>query len=914
MQYGLGIQPINLETQHKEIMNMKKVLFLSVLPLAFGILNAVEPTVISTAPNAKYVYLNNNFEEVTPNKRFGIGDRECRLLNDGKLSHDKAVVSTWGGMKEKRIIVRFEFPKAVQADDVQLAWCWSFGVPKQWFDRVNVYAGNTPEERNKITAFPHENKKGGHVQLCTVPFPKTVEARYFTVEIIQDAHVDHQFMGFCEIRFRKKEFHAEFGHPEPCNVFAPGTEIRLPFIIKGAAEGCRLHYRLKNYGGRIVSEKELALKPDGNEKKELVLGVFPEGYYELAGTLKSGKNEVKIGTSLIVAPVTSRTAAEALAADARFGIQGGFGSPEAAEAFCRLGLHWRRDLLCFGPLIGNDPEKPDWSSVDNKFKTSFGGGNKIMIFEVKTFPWYIADKNRFKKNAFGRMPKDKKMYQDFISSLIRRVPRDQKIFEIWNEPEDIFTPQDFAKTAQWTLEAIKKVRPDAIVGPNLTHANFLSNVMDYGGLEGMDMLTIHPYSPDFRSSPEAGELRERIRGYRTLMRKKLGKELPLYVTEIGWPTPPKGPYPNSEARQAQYMARAALILFAEDIKGVAPYCMGQSEKDPAEKEHYFGFVRKDHSPKPVLAAYANAARLLEGGRYIGDLKLGGDIGAMLFELKSGKRMAALYTDGMKKKITFFPDAEQLTAVDIVGETRIVPVPAGGLNLTLDDNPVYLIGIGPKVLEKLASGPMKQWSKVYRRGSRDASKVTGWDTAFSGKLPWSCSSPAFPADRFSVRWGAAYDESNLYLRIDVVDLTPGFNHESGAHIWKGDCVEVFLSGAPHVAVPGFLRAADYQLLLTPFGNGGKEKTAVYGIVENDKLHGTPVPGVRMEHSVKKNGWELRCAIPFASIGLPSGPNERTLGLEIQVDNAGPDHGRFILNSNGRDDNFTNAAVWSFLNLK
>ena len=50
---------------------------------------------------------------------------------------------------------------------------------------------------------------------------------------------------------------------------------------------------------------------------------------------------------------------------------------------------------------------------------------------------------------------------------------------------------------------------------------------------------------------------------------------------------------NTEHQQAAYMARAALIMFAEDIKAVMPYCMGQPEKNPAEKEHFFGFVRRD---------------------------------------------------------------------------------------------------------------------------------------------------------------------------------------------------------------------------------------------------------------------------------------------------------------------------------
>lgn len=353
---------------------------------------------------------------------------------------------------------------------------------------------------------------------------------------------------------------------------------------------------------------------------------------------------------------------------------------------------------------------------------------------------------------------------------------------------------------------------------------------------------------------------------------------------------------NTEHQQAAYMARAALIMFAEDIKAVMPYCMGQPEKNPAEKEHFFGFVRRDLTPKLVLAAYAAAARLLEGSDYLGDLDIGSDIGAMLFRLPDGRRMAALYTDGPEQRILFRPDCDRLTRTDIVGNSEELEVRNGKLPLTLTEDPVYLIGLGPAVEGKLTRDGGK-WSGVIRRGKRECRFAADPAAAFDAPgVQWhEMNATGIDKSKFLVRWAAAWNRQFLLLDFRITDDEPGWNPGDGADVWKGDAIELFISARPDRVVPGFLKEFDYQLLFTPFAKNSRKEVAVYGMCGDNSLRGKPIPGVKAVYRVEKDGWSARLAIPFAALGLPDGPQDK-IGLEIAVDNRGKEQPRFQVNSN------------------
>ena len=892
--------------------------------LAFFLGLSAADVPLSVEKGVIYRYLDAD-GQVIPGSR--MGDPGNSHLNDGAFDTEKVAQTVFRERQEKTMHVRFEFPLPVTISQVQLGWMWGHNG-QHWFDMAEISAGNSAGELKSVCTFPNPGDRKQNSTVFAISFPKPVTARYFEVTITQKAALGRFLFSISEISLcgpesqleklrsagNRETGSLEFERHAPCNIFDSAKTVE-PVVLAGLqpAETGTLRYAVYNYFGDRVDDGSFSLRPG---KNPLPLGTMEPGYYtleteaELTGTGGTVRR-LKGTTSFAVQPYRLRSRKEAKAADARFGIQLNFGSPEMSDALTRLGMPFRRGLLCFGPMAGTC-EKPEWRYEDNFLQQYFIDQPKIGCFEIKTFPAHCTD-DTGDPNWTIQKPTRREAYMEFVREQIRRVPIEQNLFEIWNEPWDHISAGEFAELAQWTVQAIKSVRPDAQAGPNLGPMGHLAAVCRAGGMKDMDFLTIHPYSPDFTSSPEASELRQRIRNYRKLLREELGRELPLYVTEIGWPTPPRGPFPNTERQQAAYTARASLIMLAEDIRGIMPYCIGQSEQDPADKEHFFGFFRKNGTPKPVVAAYATTARLFEGSRFIGDLRLGTDIGAMLFRRPDGTRIAALYADGTTAKILFRPDAEAVTLTDITGRERRLEVRNGRLPLTLTDDPIYLTGVGP-ALEKQLSQTNGNWSRIRKRGERECRRADNLETAFAGKAPqWKISLPGVPDSEFSARWDAAWNSEYLFLNFDITDAQPGLNPAGGAHVWNGDAIELFISTDPERIVPGFLKSFDHQLLFTPFGNDGRQEVAVYGVCGREGLTGQTVPGAETRFTRHERGWTAQLAIPFAALGLPDGPGE-TIALETAVDDLGRNYPRRQATSNSRADNSDNPAIWSLLRLK
>src|SRR5690606_37498431 len=91
----------------------------------------------------------------------------------------------------------------------------------------------------------------------------------------------------------------------------------------------------------------------------------------------------------------------------------------------------------------------------------------------------------------------KEPYQKWLREELLKIPREQKVFEIWNEAYNGMAPEDFAQICKYVIEVLREVRPDAIVGPNLAGMPgdyaFDGKFIAAGGMEGMNMVALHPY-------------------------------------------------------------------------------------------------------------------------------------------------------------------------------------------------------------------------------------------------------------------------------------------------------------------------------------------------------------------------------------------------------------------------------------
>ena len=141
-----------------------------------------------------------------------------------------------------------------------------------------------------------------------------------------------------------------------------------------------------------------------------------------------------------------------------------------------------------------------------------------------------------------------------------------------------------------------------------TDLNWAWALFQAGGLGDADGISVHPYNyPGLpETSLEAVRELERVAQLVTG-----GREVPIYVSEIGWTTStsPEGIAPSLAA---DYLARYYLLAPMNSyIKAVLWYDIRDDGSDITHKEHNFGLQHLDWSPKPGSCAMAVVGNLLK---------------------------------------------------------------------------------------------------------------------------------------------------------------------------------------------------------------------------------------------------------------------------------------------------------------
>jgi len=159
------------------------------------------------------------------------------------------------------------------------------------------------------------------------------------------------------------------------------------------------------------------------------------------------------------------------------------------------------------------------------------------------------------------------------------------------------------KLAQETYKSIKSVNPKAKVlvgglGDDLPDWPWLKQAILFGLLDYADGISVHLYNHCDKKNVGADELMTRLDQLRELMVISGKSDLPIYVTEVGWPTD-VGKCGLSETRSALHTLRFLLEASTKPwIGGVWFYEFMDGGDNPQEREHRFGLLRRDGSEKP----------------------------------------------------------------------------------------------------------------------------------------------------------------------------------------------------------------------------------------------------------------------------------------------------------------------------
>lgn len=215
-----------------------------------------------------------------------------------------------------------------------------------------------------------------------------------------------------------------------------------------------------------------------------------------------------------------------------------------------------------------------------------------------------------------------KKFADYAQWTAERYKGKVKYYEIWNEwlvgsgvPKNFSRPDDsvYLKLVKITSMAIRKVDPEAIIITGslnpLVHRDrkWMLDLIKNGLLNYVDGISLHPYSymlPNKQlNTPKNAILN--ISSFENQVRKEAGRDVPFYITEMGYPTY-SGASGISEVDAANWIVEYSILAKQTGyIKGVWWYDLINDGNSAENKEFNFGFYTHDLQEKNLPCKLKN---------------------------------------------------------------------------------------------------------------------------------------------------------------------------------------------------------------------------------------------------------------------------------------------------------------------
>jgi len=218
---------------------------------------------------------------------------------------------------------------------------------------------------------------------------------------------------------------------------------------------------------------------------------------------------------------------------------------------------------------------------------------------------------------YPRTPEAIQAFANYAYWVASKYKGKVKYYEVWNEwlngtgltarPLVLPSPDVYYNLVKATYQAIKRADPNAIVmtgsfnpGVDKDRAWFDEQIK-LGILNYIDGITIHPYNYRFNNVDDrtAEANIKMITAYHDNILRTQGKDMPIYITEMGVPNyQGKGGLSREDA--AKFVVKYTLLAKSNSfIKGVWWYDLKDDGNNPNINENNFGML--DYNGRPKLA-------------------------------------------------------------------------------------------------------------------------------------------------------------------------------------------------------------------------------------------------------------------------------------------------------------------------
>lgn len=241
-------------------------------------------------------------------------------------------------------------------------------------------------------------------------------------------------------------------------------------------------------------------------------------------------------------------------------------------------------------------------------------------------------------------------WKAFVAAMVRRYGGTVKDWEIWNEPNAMWKPSPNADEYRDVLiaayDTIKSIDPGAKVatgGTTYIDTGFINAVMDNGGWEHSDAVSVHYYppgniGPDGYDTPLRGSLSDLV--YNVLIPRG-NKE--IWITEMGWQSGPIG-----EEAQAENVARG--LIMAKTVNEVSKIIIFNMRDEPGNT---YGIMTSNLRPKKAYNYFKTTASML-GNKTI----------SQYFDLNNDSKFYIFSGDGSTVAAAWNPERNQVTGFHV----------------------------------------------------------------------------------------------------------------------------------------------------------------------------------------------------------------------------------------------------------
>lgn len=215
-------------------------------------------------------------------------------------------------------------------------------------------------------------------------------------------------------------------------------------------------------------------------------------------------------------------------------------------------------------------------------------------------------------------------FSNYAAWTVKHFKGKASVFEIWNEWSNRVEPganndesaKNYVKLVEVVSKVIKKENPQAtVIAGSFNPMDYIDlrwgkEIVKLGILDYIDGLSVHPYTWGSRraSIPEFNIKMLDKTQQDLLVLAKRTSPIPLYITEMGFPTSDKNPV-LTQQEIADYAYKYILLAKTKPyIKGVWWYDFINDGNNKNYRENNFGILNRDLSKKSTADAIKNASK------------------------------------------------------------------------------------------------------------------------------------------------------------------------------------------------------------------------------------------------------------------------------------------------------------------